>query len=381
MEWEDICESSQLLGLECFFLEKMDNLINGIILKSRNEAMGSICKTEILGKSCHSWVSAAFGNNRVVTLETNSKNLLEEIKERINEDLPYTVILHSDTPLVTKKTIFDACHAIKNNGEDVVKIPRGLVIRGEFLNQIEEIEAADEEIDFECDFMTAHNMKQVAKIGEILKSRILDYHMENGVFVEDPKSTSIEADVVIGKGVKIGANTSIKGKSVIKDNVSIRSSMIDECIVCEKSMIDSSQMTKSFIGKSVLMGPFANIRPLSVIGDGCRIGNFVEIKKSIIGNGSKISHLAYVGDAEIGEKCNIGCGVVFVNYDGKNKFPTKIGDRVFIGSNSNLVAPITIEDDAFIAAGSTVTVDVPSRALVVARERETVKENWVKSSE
>ncbi|MCL2860786.1 MAG: hypothetical protein FWE22_00020 [Firmicutes bacterium] len=357
----------------------MDNLINGIILRSHNKVMGNICEVEILGKSCHAWVKAAFGNNRVVTLEADEDNLLEEIKERINEDLPYTIILHSDTPLVTKKTIYDACHALRINEENVVKIPRGLVIRGEYLAQIEEIEAADETIEEESDFMTAHNMKQVARICEILKNRILDYHMENGVYIEDVKSSFIEAEVVIGQNVKIGANTRIKGKTIIKNGVQMRNSMIDECIVDEGTLIDSSQLTKSFIGKGVMMGPFSTIRPLSVIGDNCRIGNFVEIKKSVIGKETKIAHLAYVGDAEVGEDCNIGCGVVFVNYDGKNKFTTKVGNKAFIGSNSNLVAPITIGDNAFIACGSTVTIDVPKRAMVIARERETVKEDWVKN--
>ena len=358
----------------------MDNLINGIILKCRNKEMGGICEVEILGKSCFDWVKAAFGANKIEAVDASISNLLEKIKESINVELPYTVILHSDTPLVTKKTVFDACNELRKTGENVVRIPRGLVIKSVFLSQIEEIEAADEKIFLENDFMTAHDMKQVSRIGEILKNRILDYHMEKGVHIEDAKSTFIEADVKIGKGVKIGAGTIIKGKTIIKSFVHILgNSIIDECIIDEGAKINSSHSEKSFIGKNTTVGPYAYIRPSTVIGDNCRIGNFVEIKKSIIGAGTKISHLAYVGDAEVGEKCNIGCGAVFVNYDGKNKFVTKLGNRVFVGSNSNLIAPITLGDDAFVAAGSTVTVSVPSKAMVIARERETVKEGWIKN--
>ena len=124
------------------------------------------------------------------------------------------------------------------------------------------------------------------------------------------------------------------------------------------------------------MGPYAYIRPDSIIGPDCRIGDFVEIKKSIIGAKCKVSHLSYVGDCEMGEACNIGCGVVFVNYDGKNKFRSKVGNRVFVGSNSNIVAPVVLEDGAFIAAGSTLTQDVPQGALAIARARQVNKPEW-----
>ena len=119
------------------------------------------------------------------------------------------------------------------------------------------------------------------------------------------------------------------------------------------------------------------MRPGSVVGKDCKVGDFVEIKNAVFGDGSKASHLAYIGDADVGENVNVGCGVVFANYDGVHKFRTTVGDRAFIGSNSNLVAPVTVDDDAYIAAGTTVTVTVPEGALCVGRAREVIEEGWV----
>ena len=138
----------------------------------------------------------------------------------------------------------------------------------------------------------------------------------------------------------------------------------------------SSRLYDSLIGAETRVGPFAYIRPNTVIGCGCRIGDFVELKNCVIGDGSKVSHLTYIGDAELGRDCNVGCGVVFANYDGKNKYKSIVGSRVFIGSNANIVAPVSIEDCAFIAAGSTITKEVPAHALAVARARQTVIPDW-----
>ena len=155
------------------------------------------------------------------------------------------------------------------------------------------------------------------------------------------------------------------------------SNVLEDAIIGEGAEINSSRIYRSYIGERTTVGPFAYIRPDSIIGPDCRIGDFVEIKKSIIGAGCKVSHLSYVGDCEMGEKCNIGCGVVFVNYDGKDKFRTKVGNRVFVGSNSNIIAPMVIEDGAFIAAGSTLNQDVPAGSLAIARARQVNKPEWL----
>ena len=135
------------------------------------------------------------------------------------------------------------------------------------------------------------------------------------------------------------------------------------------------------IGEDCDIGPNAYIREGCKLANKVKVGSFVEIKKAVIAEGSKVPHLSYMGDCEIGTKCNIGCGTITCNYDGKNKFKTKIGDHCFIGSNTNLVAPVTLGDESFVAAGSTITQDIPAHGFGIARERQTVKENWKKKEQ
>jgi len=187
---------------------------------------------------------------------------------------------------------------------------------------------------------------QLEVLTHILRMRINRKHMENGVIIEDTNSTYIYDDVEIGMDTVIRPNTTIKSGVVIGEDCDI--------------------------------GPNAYIREGCKLADKVKIGSFVEIKKAIIGKGSKVPHLSYMGDCEIGEKCNIGCGTITCNYDGFHKSKTIIGDHGFIGSNTNLVAPVTLGDNVFVAAGSTITEDVPDYALAIARQRQTNKENWNK---
>lgn len=168
---------------------------------------------------------------------------------------------------------------------------------------------------------------------------------------------------------KIHENTYIED-SVIEDGVVIYPfSFIKNSHIKSGSIITSSHITDSTVGKNCNIGPNAHIRNSSHIGDSARIGNFVEIKNSNIGCGSKAAHLSYIGDATIGKNCNIGCGVIFCNYDGFKKHHSALGDNVFIGSNSNLIAPIKIDDNCFVAAGSTITKDIPKNSFVIARTK------------
>jgi bifunctional UDP-N-acetylglucosamine pyrophosphorylase/glucosamine-1-phosphate N-acetyltransferase len=149
-------------------------------------------------------------------------------------------------------------------------------------------------------------------------------------------------------------------------------------VIGDGTSVNASQLNKCTVGKNTTVGPFAYVRPDTKIGDGCRIGDFVELKNSSIGNGTKVSHLTYIGDSDLGESINVGCGVVTVNYDGKNKYRTKVEDHAFVGCNVNLVAPVTVGEGSFIAAGSTITRDVPKDAMSVARERQKDIEGWAK---
>ena len=178
---------------------------------------------------------------------------------------------------------------------------------------------------------------------------------------------------------KILFNSIILGKSEIKDEAIIGpNTIIVDSIIYSGAQILNSFVANSIIGERTTVGPFAHLRDNSVIKADCRIGNFVEVKKSKIGDKSKASHLAYIGDSEIGFDCNFGCGSITVNYDGINKHKTTIGDNVFIGCNTNLVAPVTIHNNSFIACGSTITSDVPENTLAIARSRQLNKIDYYK---
>jgi bifunctional UDP-N-acetylglucosamine pyrophosphorylase/glucosamine-1-phosphate N-acetyltransferase len=218
---------------------------------------------------------------------------------------------------------------------------------------------------------------QLAQAAKIRQARINEAWMLEGVTLIDPESTYIDADVVIGQDTVIEPNVQIKGASVIGSFVEIGSmSKIINSEIGNEVTIDSSKIIDSQVGSKTTVGPYAYLRPKSRIGEGCRIGDFVEVKNAMIGNGSKASHLSYVGDAIVGERVNIGCGVVFVNYDGKKKSQSIVEDDAFIGSNANLVAPVHVKKKGFVAAGSTITRDVEEGDLSIARAKQVNKAGW-----
>lgn len=212
---------------------------------------------------------------------------------------------------------------------------------------------------------------------EILQKKINKEYMINGVGIIDPKSTYIEYGATIERDVMIYPGTRIDRKSVIKEGTEIYSSTIKNSTIGEDVLIRSSEIEDSSIGRGTTVGPYAHLRPNSHVGENCKIGNFVEVKNSNVGDGSKMSHLAYIGDADVGSGVNIGCGVVFVNYDGRDKFRAKVGDNAFIGSNANLVAPIEVEDNGYVAAGSTITKKVLKGQLSLERAPQKNIDGWV----
>ncbi len=172
-------------------------------------------------------------------------------------------------------------------------------------------------------------------------------------------------------GVILKGTTTVSSGAVIGPN-----SLLENATVGEGSTVNSSQIYDSTVGKNTNVGPFAYIRPNCTVGDDIKVGDFVELKNSTIGDGTKISHLTYVGDADLGKNINLGCGTVTVNYDGKNKYRCTVGDNSFIGCNTNMIAPVTIGAGSYVAAGSTITDNVPEEALAIARARQTNKEGW-----
>ncbi len=213
---------------------------------------------------------------------------------------------------------------------------------------------------------------------ELLRERINQFHLKNGVMLLSPQTTHIAPDVTIGSGTVIlpgcllYSGTEIGSNCVIGPNC-----VLQQAFVGDGTTINQTQMTESRVGKNSTVGPFCWIRPGCDIGSNVRLGDFVELKKAVIGNGTKVSHLTYIGDAEFGERINVGCGTVVVNYDGKGKYKTTVGDDSFIGCNVNLVSPVHVGSDTFIAAGSTITDDVPDGAFAIARSYQQIKEGWV----
>ncbi|WP_059105310.1 bifunctional UDP-N-acetylglucosamine diphosphorylase/glucosamine-1-phosphate N-acetyltransferase GlmU [Shouchella shacheensis] len=216
----------------------------------------------------------------------------------------------------------------------------------------------------------------------VMQARINEYWMREGVTLIDRKTTYISAEARIGRDVVVHPNVTIKGPSLIGEDCEIGAgSEIVNSTLGSLVHVRQSLVVDSEVGSGVAIGPFAHLRPNTKLEDDVRVGNFVELKKSTIGKASKVSHLSYIGDADIGSDVNVGCGVVTVNYDGRNKFKTTVEKEAFIGSGSNLIAPVQIGERAFVAAGSTITDDVPGEALSIARARQVNKENYVKKED
>lgn len=208
-------------------------------------------------------------------------------------------------------------------------------------------------------------------MNKIVYKKNINHNILKSHCIDVDENAKIADGVLLGVGVTIVGVCDIASGCEIGNNSYIENSKLDENV-----KVMSSFICDSVVGKGTTVGPFANIKNNTIIGEKCRVGNFVEIKKSIIGNGVKIAHLTYVGDAELGEECNVGCGVVFCNYNGKDKQKTVVGNRVFIGSNVNLIAPLCVGDCAYIAAGSTVNKNVEKDQFVIARSFQTNKENF-----
>lgn len=227
----------------------------------------------------------------------------------------------------------------------------------------------------EC--MGVNDRVQLAQVSGILRERILEKHMRSGVTLIDPNNTYIDADCTIGLDTVIYPNVTLEGGTHVgEDAILYPGSRIRNSVIGNGTQVQNSVVLEAEIGEYSTVGPNAYVRPGSHIGSHCRIGDFVEIKNSKIGDGTKVSHLTYIGDSDFGKGINVGCGVVVVNYDGKNKFRTSVGDDAFIGCNTNLISPVGVGEGVYIAAGSTITEDIPDHAFAIARSRQTVKTDW-----
>lgn len=245
----------------------------------------------------------------------------------------------------------------------------------EVVRHLEPITAMDVE-DFQ-EILGINNRRQLAEAYEVLQTRVKERWMMAGVTLVDPDSITIDDGVELGADVVIEPQTHLRGETTIGAGCRLGpNSLIEDSTIGAGSTVLYSVVTQSAVAEQCQVGPFAHLRGAAQVGDRCRVGNFVEIKKSTLGSDTNVAHLSYIGDATLGQEVNVGAGTITANYDGVRKHPTVIGDRTKTGSNSVLVAPVTVGCDVTIAAGSTITHDVPDGALAVARSRQVTKPNW-----
>ena len=233
------------------------------------------------------------------------------------------------------------------------------------------------EVDDADEVNGINNRRQLAKCEGLLQQRLREHWMDEGVTFVDPDSCTLSEACQFGRDVVIEPQTHLRGECRIGDNCHLGpGSLLQDSVLGEGVRVMHSVINNAEVGQAVSIGPFAHLRPAAVIGDHCRIGNFVEVKNSMIGNGGKVNHLSYIGDAQLGERVNVGAGTITANYDGVNKHRTVIGDGSKTGANSVLVAPIILGGNVTVAAGSTLTKDVADGCLAIGRAKQMVKQNW-----
>lgn len=231
--------------------------------------------------------------------------------------------------------------------------------------------APDEEKHIVCDTLTAYYAQ------ESIRRRINLFWMERGVLLVDPNTTYISPLAVLGEGTVVMPNSYLNGATLVGESCRIGpNSVLKNARLGRGVVVNFSQIYDCTVGDETTIGPFAHLRPGTELGGNVRVGNFVELKNTSVGEGTKISHLTYLGDSDLGERVNVGCGVITSNYDGKDKHRTTVGDDSFIGCNVNLVPPVKIGRGAYVAAGTTVIEEVPADALAIGRVRQTHKEGW-----
>jgi len=282
----------------------------------------------------------------------------------------YVAVIPTTMPLVTAESLSDVVREMEKRAISSLEIGDGRISsRSAILTSA----APKGRLSTDA-FLSVDNVENACKIERILYRRNACISAQNGANIPDVDSVRIDYASRISRGATISPFTVINA-SEIGENATVGPfSVIERSVVAAGAVVTQSVVQDSVVGKSATVGPFAYIRMGSAVGDKCRIGDFVEVKKSMIADGAKAAHLAYIGDAEVGVGTNVGCGTVFANYDGEKKHRIKVGDNAFIGANSNLIAPVTVGDDVYIAAATTVTRDVPNGSFVIGRSRAETKE-------
>lgn len=357
------------------YIDEKDTVIvlNGDTPLIKSETIENFINFHVMGKYAASVLTADFddptGYGRIVRNEEDNLSAIVEHKEA-SDEIKNIKEINSGMYCFNGGKLKCSLKKLNSNNSqneyyltDVIKI----------LNS-EGFNIGGFKIENNIEISGVNNRVQLASVNNEMQRRINENHMLNGVTIINSNNTYIEESVIIGKDTIIYPGSYLEKGTIIGDNCTIGpNSRIINSTIENDTTIDNSKIIDSEVGCNTNVGPYAYLRPESKIGNNVKIGDFVEIKKSIIGNNSKASHLAYIGDTEIGENVNVGCGVVIVNYDGKNKHKTIIKDGAFVGSNSNLIAPVTINEGAYVASGSTITDNVEKEDLAIARARQVNK--------
>jgi bifunctional UDP-N-acetylglucosamine pyrophosphorylase/glucosamine-1-phosphate N-acetyltransferase len=302
------------------------------------------------------------------------------------QDAEDQVLVVTAPALLGGRALGGTVEQLEADGEDVPEGCGSYVVSAESLTSV--LDAANfdftrfvsvlgQELTTADGAMAISDPGALADFQQIFKRLRNFYLYADGVEIWDFDSCYVGPFAEVEAGAVLMPGTILKGSTRVAANATIGpNSLLENAIIGEGSTVNASQIYDSTIGCRTNVGPFAYVRPNCTVGDDIKVGDFVELKNSTIGNGTKISHLTYVGDSDLGERINLGCGTVTVNYDGKKKYRCTVGDDSFIGCNTNMIAPVTVGKGSYIAAGSTITDDVPADSLAIARARQTNKDGW-----
>lgn len=304
----------------------------------------------------------------------------------------FIFLLQASVPYINSSDLSKILKLCKSSGSQVLVVNEngeraaGLAVKaealkaykGELLNLLDVYNALGDggRVTVRC--KEVYDGVSLFEFNTFIRNEIIEGLLNSGVNIPCADGIIIDPRSKIGRGTTILPGTIIKGQSIVGENCVIGpNSFVQDTVLGDNVILKASFADTSRVGDNTTIGPFCNLRPNSNLANNVKVGDFVEVKNSNVGEKTSIAHLTYVGDSDVGCHVNFGCGTVTVNYDGKKKYRTVIGNNVFVGCNTNLVAPVTVEDNTYIAAGSTITDNVPEKSLAIARARQVIKENWV----
>jgi bifunctional UDP-N-acetylglucosamine pyrophosphorylase/glucosamine-1-phosphate N-acetyltransferase len=318
-------------------------------------------------------VDRPYGYGRIVRTDGRITRIVEERdaspKQRAIKEI------NSGIYAFALDTLFDALRAIgTENAQGEYYLPDLVAIHRRGRRAV-----ATFTVDDPIEIRGINSRSELAEVGKMVRQQKNEELMAAGVTLIDPATTYVDADVVIGADTVVHPCVFLEGATRVGSACEIHAgARLVNAVIGDRVIVNNhSVITDAQVANGATIGPFAHIRPGSLVGEHARVGNFVELKKTTLGEGSKANHLAYLGDATIGTRVNVGAGVITCNYDGERKHVTTIEDGAFIGSDATLVAPVTVGKDAYVAAGASITEDVPPGALAIARARQENKEGWV----